>query len=161
MMIIDGYNLLFAFYGDRVTGNNVDSMREDLVELLKTFANSKKRETMIVFDRKNNLGISRVSREQFVEIIFAKSADNFIIKEIDNLIPTAQVISTDNEIRKSAEAKNCECLTSEDFVKELKIFINEELSMNDQKLVGLSDVDVDYWQRYFNMNGDDSIDKLI
>lgn len=159
MIIIDGYNLLFAQKGEIF---DLETSRNGLITLLEKY-NSKKGGTIkIVFDVKTDLPIYDKKIKAMkgkIEVIFSRkgiSADDYIIelvKDTDNR-KAIRVVSSDKKVIGTIKKLEAQSISSEDFFNEISEFIKADTSDDYyyEKEHGISKSEVDYWLKVFGLD---------
>ncbi len=148
--LIDGHNLIA-----QTPGLSLDDPDDEarLVLALRRFSARKRQKITVVFDHGMPGGWSRDLSTGPVQVVFAGShtnADRVIIERIrEAKVPTnIKVVSSDNEIRRAAQARRCEAISSQDFARTLLAPPPRE-ERNPRDNVSLSKDEIKEWMRLF------------
>ena len=165
-ILIDGYNLLYST--DIVSDNQADleTQRDELLRKLQNFAVKKRSKIIVVFDAKEKIHGGKIHLS-FVKVIFSppgKLADDVIrsmirkSKKPQNLV----VVSSDNEIRRTARDHSATSVTSQEFANQLHRIKFGENSGRKNKEIGqkynpeMDDAELAYWKTLFENREEDS-----
>ena len=159
MLLIDGYNLLFALFGEGDAPRDVERERKKLVSLLASFGQSK---ITVVFDG------NRYSQSQLIgdsstvgklKILFTRSgesADERIVAMAGEARDRKgiTVITTDRQIRNAVEKLGVKTIRSETFAGQLHPASSKEGGERParRKEDGISDAEVDGWMKVFGID---------
>lgn len=157
MLLLDGYNVLFAGRGKRLDTNAFEQERERLLQLLVRYAELCDRKTLVIFDHTRSAPIFGTPLREIrglVEIRFTEqgvSADDEIIRMVKETPDRTRftVVSTDRAIRREVEARKVKVLTSDEFWADVKSRLQtaEERGMPGT----LSSGEVEGWMREFGL----------
>jgi predicted RNA-binding protein with PIN domain len=164
-ILIDGYNLLYST--DIVSDIHADleSKRNELLRKLQNFAIKKQSKILVVFDAKENIYGGKMPLT-YVKVIFSppgKLADDIICAKIrksknpKNLI----VVSSDNQIRRTARAHSATSVTSQEFANQLQRINFGEKSTRKMKETKqkfnpeVNDAELAFWKKLFENREDD------
>jgi predicted RNA-binding protein with PIN domain len=161
MLVIDGYNLLFALFGEDIF-KKVNFKRDELIELIESYSLHKRKKFVIYFDSRGKEALislrSRLRKGQLLEIIFVANnttADDEIIKLVRNTVDktSIKIVSSDLRIIKEAQDAGVKYIWSKDFAKELKDYVSKIQTIYEQKKQrGISNDEVDYWLKEFDID---------
>ena len=155
MLLVDGYNLLFAVR--KPDRRSLDRDREALIADLERYCSLANRTMRIVFDHR---GPRREKRPR-IEVIYVEeslSADDRIVAMLEGTADRTayRVVSSDRAIRKAAEARRFETVEAQVFWRE----VTEVLDPPDaakgepgQKEKGISPAEAEYWLKEFGFGG--------
>ncbi len=160
-IIVDGNNLMFAL---RKAGQDVG--RDGVATLLAPLASGKER-VCVVFDGPAPRFGNRELAQTNLEILYSfdRSADELVLERITaNTAPRRLVVvSTDREIRKAAQHRGCQDITSEDFVpllfKMLERQSRPRVREPSEKREGLSPEEAEKWIKDLGLGEDAGEDK--
>ena len=132
-LIVDGYNLLFAF--DELNALAKDDLalaRERLIDMLKSYRGFKDCELVLVFDGYKVEGNPGERESEGIHIVYTKeneTADMYIEKLANDIGKNyaVRVITNDSLIRLSALRSGVLRMSSGEFINELK-FVREQIS---------------------------------
>ena len=132
-LIVDGYNLLFAF--DELNALAKDDLalaRERLIDMLKSYRGFKDCELVLVFDGYKVEGNHGERETEGIHIVYTKeneTADMYIEKLANDIGKNyaVRVITNDSLIRLSALRSGVLRMSSGEFINELK-FVREQIS---------------------------------
>jgi len=149
--LIDGHNLIAQMPGLALSDPD-DEVR--LVLRLRQYAARKKQKITVVFDHGIPGGWSRDLSTGPVQVVFAGShtnADRIILERVrEAKTPTnLKVVSSDGEIRRAAEARRAEVITSPEFVQMLTKPPTREPRRDARENISLSKDEVKEWLRLF------------
>ena len=149
--LIDGHNLI-AQMPDLSLDDPNDEVK--LVLRLRQFAGRKKQSITVVFDHGIPGGWSHELSTGPVKVVFAGShtnADRVILERIrEAKTPTdIKVVSSDGEIRRAAEARHAEVITSQEFAQMLDKPPPREPRPSERDNIKLSNDEVKEWMRVF------------
>ena len=149
--LIDGHNLIAQMPGLALSDPD-DEVR--LVLRLRQYAARKKQKITVVFDHGIPGGWSRDLSTGPVQVVFAGShtnADRIILERVrEAKTPTnLKIVSSDGEIRRAAEARRAEAITSQEFVQMLDKPPTREPRRDARENVSLSKDEVKEWMRLF------------
>ncbi|MHB8778980.1 MAG: NYN domain-containing protein [Anaerolineales bacterium] len=147
--LIDGHNLIPKI------GLHLDSMNDEmeLVAILQEFARLKRQQVEVYFDGApaphagtRSLGTIRA---HFIRL--GQTADNAIRDRLNKMGKSAKnliVVSSDHEVQNAARGHQAQCISAEEFVKQLKAATTSmpKTSRDDKKL---SAREVDEWLQLF------------
>ncbi len=123
--IIDGYNLLFSHYLDDFEENDLERLRLDLINKVKSFASKAKEPVTIVFDGKGkeeDWGEQHAPNLLIVYSQGAYNADEYIIKLIENQPHKHYLlVSSDKGLRRRARPFVAKLESSKTFKKRLEV----------------------------------------
>jgi predicted RNA-binding protein with PIN domain len=158
--IIDGYNLGFKIAAIAEWIRNGDT--EKAIYLVENYIRNrlvnKAGRIIVVFDGKKRT-LSLNSKRSDIQVIFStkpETADDVIrqflrsTKKVKDWI----VVSSDNEIRYTAEDLGAQALSSEFFIEKYSQTAKNDFPVNHKKY-NAENVDVDYWLKKFNQSGHD------
>jgi predicted RNA-binding protein with PIN domain len=165
-ILIDGYNLLYST--DIVSDNHADleMKRDELLRKLQNFAVKKRSKITVVFDAKEKIHGGNIHLS-YVKVMFSppgKLADDVIramirkSKKPQNLL----VVSSDNEIRRTARDHSATSVTSQEFANQLhRIKFGEKsgqrLKESTQKYdPEINDADLAFWKKLFENRKEDT-----
>lgn len=159
MIIIDGYNLLFA-QKDEVT--NLESDRTTLLELIGKYNSKKGAAIKLVFDVKNNVFAfdSKTKTERGkIGVIFSPkgtSADDYIIELVRDSENKGGIIvvSSDRKIISAIKKMGAQTISSPEFLIQLRGLLKADPSDEYyfEKEHGISKSEVDYWLKVFGLD---------
>ena len=149
--LIDGHNLIAQMPGLSLADPD-DEVQ--LVLRLRQYAARKKQKITVVFDHGIPGGWSRDLSTGPVQVVFAgthTNADRIILERVrEAKTPTnLKVVSSDGEIRRAAEARRAEAITSQEFVQMLTKPPTREPRRDARENVSLSKDEVKEWMRLF------------
>jgi len=150
--IIDGFNLAFKIVGIAPTLRNgqTDLAIKQLTQFVKSKLKSNKGKIIIVFDGRD-LHRQTIPSIPGIKLLFSQkpqTADDIIrdfIRKTTN-IENWFVVSSDNEIRFTAQDHGAKALKSTDFLKQTFAQKKIENQMS-QKKTNPDNVDVEYWRK--------------
>ncbi|HDZ20753.1 hypothetical protein LCGC14_0431540 [marine sediment metagenome] len=157
--LIDGNNVLHA-----LAEVGPELGRSGLCALLARVADPKD-PTCIVFDGPRRGELPEGLAEVGIEAVFCpgRKADGVIIERLqaDSAPRRLVVVSTDREIRREAQRRRCQSVTSEQFSRTLMRDLRKAAARKDrreppEKHQGLADDQTDQWLTYFGLGGDGS-----
>ena len=149
--LIDGHNLIAQMPG--VSLSDPDD-EVQLVLRLRQFAARKRQKITVVFDHGIPGGWSRDLSTGPVKVVFAGShtnADRVIVERIrEAKTPTdIKLVSSDGEIRRAAEARRVQVITSQDFAATLQKPPPSEPPRDARENIQLNKDEVKEWMRVF------------
>ena len=159
MIIIDGYNLLFAQKGEIP---DLESARAGLIELLQKYNSKKGNAVKIVFDVKANpflYNSKTKTNKGKVEVIFSPSgttADDYIIKLVGGFEnkKTIRVVSSDKKVASAVKTLGAQAVSSVEFFKEITSLLKS--GKNDdyyyEKEHGIPKAEVHHWMKVFGLD---------
>ena len=160
-IIVDGYNLLFAFAG--VHGYKIpkelEAARKDLLQTLGTYQHAVRQQITVVFDdRSGDASFTRSEKAGRIDVVFVRSdsdADSEIKRMVDesSAPKRLRVVSSDRAVRGAAERRKAESVPAGAFIEELAKTLQRRRSKlppePPAKFHGPSQAEVDYWMRIF------------
>jgi predicted RNA-binding protein with PIN domain len=154
--LIDGHNLIAQMPGFSLSDPD-DEVQ--LVLRLRQFAAHKRQKITVVFDHGIPGGWSRDLSTGPVKVVFAGShtnADRVILERIrEAKTPTdIKLVSSDGEIRRAAEARRVQVITSQDFAASLSKPTPSELHRDARENLQLDKDEVKEWMRVFKKGGE-------
>jgi len=170
-LLIDGYNVLFAFRG--MTGGSwnepVEKTRETLVALVSQYQHLIREKITLIFDgsrKQTQWPVRKVAGR--MEILFTdpeETADSDIMARVEQSHHRSRltVVSSDRAIKAYAQRRRVATQSAGAFVKKLlgrleraeASHANREPS---EKFHGLATGEVLYWKRFLKLDGDPSDD---
>ncbi len=132
-IIIDGYNLIRrSTILSRIEAGNFERGRSELIRKLAVYRQTKNHFITVVFDaaQSDNMSIER-DRLNGINILYSEmgqTADDVIIHLARKLKNQAIVISSDNEIIRSARSAGCGVMGSDEFLR----ILNQGKPMRDR-----------------------------
>lgn len=153
MLLIDGYNLLFAL--KKPDSRTLEQDRDELVRAIEGFAGRTNQSVRIVFDR----GGPRRERRAGIEIVHVadgSSADDVILAALEETGDRTayRVVSSDRAIRKAAERRKFEVVESREFWREVTALEERSKpSLPREKEQGISSAEADHWMKEFGLGG--------
>lgn len=146
--LIDGNNLIHKVKNlSLLQGKDPQSAREKLAFRLETYFSSKNVRVFLFFDGFENLPI----RTNKIKIIYSetRTADEKIRGKIENAANSKNIVavSSDDEVKKLAQACAATTLNSEDFAK--IIFSSDE---EDEEEKRIRDIDNDEFKKLFGVD---------
>ncbi len=151
MLLIDGYNLLFALKAPNT--RTLEQDRAELIESLTRFAEATNQTLRIVFDK----GGPRRDRRTRVEIVYVadgSTADDVIVAALEDTADRTayRVVSSDRAIRKAAEKRRFSVVESRAFWKEVQAWLAPPTTGEPKgKQQGISSSEADAWMKEFGM----------
>lgn len=167
MLVIDGYNLLFAVFGQSI--RSIETTREELLELLTAYCVKHRRRATVFFDSGRSgdvLQHSRTVRRGDLTVIYTargETADDAIIEHVRKVRDkkSITVVTSDLKILKAAEQVRVGSEKSEDFSNKLAEFLRQSRSIyEERKTKGISSAEAECWMREFKISEDDLKDLL-
>ena len=172
MLIIDGYNLIFAKEQVETSGPSLEQLRNKLINRLKEYNRPRNEHIILVFDGESDaLYPERRKEDKNIEVVFSQAgqtADDLILSLVSaSALPKAtEVITSDRELTDGVKRLKAKVCSSTDFLDRLNkpalprhscesrnpdggTSIDEPI----EKVIGLSPSEVDAWLKIF---GDDS-----
>lgn len=120
-LIVDGYNLIGSDMGLR---GNLERKREDLVQTLRNYQESKGYPVTLVFDGWRSGGVYEVEeRIRGITVVYSRQgekADAVIIRLARRLGTGCVVVSSDREVRRAVERAGAVAIYAGEFNKILK-----------------------------------------
>jgi len=161
-LIIDGYNVLFAYRG-MLGGESIDSTRKKLIALLTYYQGLTRERMTIVFDGTHQVSSwPRRKKSGKLEIIYADpeiEADDVINRLVSESHEKRRltVVSSDRRVRTFAERSRAKTVPAGVFIENvLKRVEKSEARRKSkeprEKFVGLSADDVSYWKKYLGLD---------
>ena len=151
MLLIDGYNLLFALKPP--SSRTLEKDRAEFVESLTRFAEATNQSLRIVFDK----GGPRRDRRPRVEIIYVadgSTADDVIVAALEETADRTayRVVTSDRAIRKAAEKRRFEVVESRAFWREVEPWLAPPKTGEPRgKQQGISSSEADAWMKEFGI----------
>ena len=168
LIIIDGYNLLFACPSvfDQITPpwpgkKNMEAARYEMLTLLARYQPLAKKEITVVFDGRSRV-LNRLPSRARLKILFAKSADAEIVRLVDeSQNPKAlRVITSDAELRKKVKSLGAQVSSARPFLEEVDKALSREMRKGQkeppEKFHGPNSFEVNYWLKVFKGEEDDA-----
>ena len=157
MLVIDGYNVLFARLQGRIETARLVEDRDALVAEIGDYCRRRRLKARIYFDPSRGLSPSGTVRRPPVEVVYLPagiSADQAIqdlVKGKDDRT-AYRVVSSDREVAGAAAKRKFETVSAEDFLKDLDrgVGAGEKPS---KKTVGISAAEADVWLKEFGLEG--------
>ncbi len=155
MLLIDGYNLLFALKAP--DSRTLENDRSELIEALSRFAEATNQALRIVFDK----GGPRRDRRTRVEIIYVadgSTADDVIVAALEETPDRTayRVVTSDRAIRKAAEKRRFTVVESRAFWKEVQAWLAPPATGEPRgKQQGISSSEADAWMKEFGIGDDE------
>ena len=160
--IIDGYNLGFKI--SSIAKWISAGETENAIQLIRNYVMSrlgqKADQIILVFDGKTGNPAGNPKHGK-IKILFSKkpqTADDIIRQFIRSQKNTSQwiVVSSDSEIRFTAEDMGAKAMTSENLIASLKQNRNKSQTKINNEKYQPENVDVNYWLDKFNQSGEKS-----
>lgn len=108
MFYVDGYNVCFSL---DLEGSSLEEERESLLSLIGN------RSDIVVFDGPE---FSRMHRGN-LEIVYAKTADDYILEEVERLSPKrTTVVTADRALANAAREFGAKIVSPADYVAKLR-----------------------------------------
>ena len=151
MLLIDGYNLLFALKPP--SSRTLEKDRAELIDSLSRFAEATHQSLRIVFDK----GGPRRDRRTRVEIIYVadgSTADDVIIAALEDTADRTayRVVSSDRAIRTAAEKRRFVVIESRAFWTEVQAWLAPPKTGEPRgKQQGISSSEADAWMKEFGL----------
>ena len=160
--IIDAYNLGFKIpaISDWIKSGETEKAIQLIINYVTKALIRKANKIIIVFDGKSG-NPGNDSRQGKVQILFSKkpeSADDIIRRHMRSLNNASEwiVVTSDSEIRWTAEDMGAQVISSENFiVSQLQTGHKNKTRINQEKY-NPEDIDMDYWLNKFNESGDET-----
>jgi predicted RNA-binding protein with PIN domain len=155
VLLVDGYNLLFAL--KKPDSRTLERDRNDLVKSLESFAERTNQTMRIVFDR----GGPRRERRARVEVVYVadgSTADDVIVAALEESSDRTayRVVSSDRAIRKAAEKRRFEVVEVREFWRDVQSWLaTPEGGEPASKERGISAGEADAWMKEFGFGGND------
>ena len=158
--IIDGYNLGFKIPSIAKWINSGETDRA--IELIKNFLInglvSKSNQIILVFDGTSQ-HTGNNSKQGKLYVMFSKkpqTADDIIRQFIRSQKNASQwiVVSSDSEIRYTAEDMGAIVMTSENLIASLKQHRSKSQIQSNKEKYQPENIDINYWLKKFNQSGD-------
>lgn len=159
MLIIDGYNLLFAVFRQPI--KSIETTREELLELLTAYCAKNRKRATVFFDSARCGDVfkhARSVRRGDLTVIYTargETADEAIIERVREAKDkkSMTVITSDLEIIRAAEEVKVGSEKSEDFGNKLTEFLAKSKSIyEERKAKGVSREEAEYWMREFKLS---------
>jgi predicted RNA-binding protein with PIN domain len=155
MLIIDGYNLLWAIHKE-ADHSELDDLQ--LCRLIGQYLKLVRRQGQIIFDGKGPPDKAPFERISNLEVIFSgqtKDADAVIEAKIaaDSAPRRLTIISSDQGVRKAARAAKAVSMKSESFYSEMVKVLSRKKPQAEpsEKRLGLDPAQTKQWLKYFNL----------
>jgi len=157
--IIDGYNVGYKIPSVAKWIQSGDTDRA--IQLIKNYANkliTKANQVILVFDGTNESSSKHTNKGK-LQIKFSKkpqTADDVIRQFIRCQKNASQwiVVTSDLEIRFTAEAMGAQILSSEQLIKNLQSNNSKSYNKTNKEKYQPENIDVDYWLNKFNQSGE-------
>lgn len=154
MLIIDGYNLLFAIEEQPKNPNQLEGMRERLIQKLRNYCQKKKCEARIYFDAKTMEMITSIRKVTLgqIEVLYTReSADSEIKASLRGSAKASMtVITSDRDVLDYAQRKGVKFMRSQEFLKELSS-VEPPDRFQIAKESGISEEEAKYWMKEFGI----------
>ena len=161
-LIIDGYNVLFAYRG-MLGGESIESTREKLIALLTYYQKLGREKITLVFDGTHEVSLwPRKNLSGKMTIIYADpdiEADDLINELVAESHEKRRltVVSSDRKVRAFAERSHAKTTPAGIFIEKVlkrveKSEARRKSSEPREKFVGLSADDVSYWKKYLGLD---------
>jgi len=168
MIVIDGYNLMFVYIGNKVA--DIEEARNKLIDLLHKYCVKKRKSIKVIFDGGTtgfNYDLKKRNTTSYLEIIFTSkgtSADNYIIELARENSEGMKVVTSDLHIREEIEKYGAKITLSKQFMKELLETVAEikdtfESEEYHSKKYGIPENKVRYWMKIFGFEGNNKTKK--
>ena len=155
MLLVDGYNLLFAL--KKPDSRTLEGDRAELVKSLESYAERTNQSVRVVFDR----GGPRRERRVRVEVVYVadgSTADDVIVAALEETADRTayRVVSSDRAIRKAAEKRRFEVVEVREFWKDVLSWLAAPTGGEPaSKERGISAGEADAWMKEFGFGGKD------
>lgn len=163
MLIIDGYNLIFAKEQVETSGPSLEQLRTKLINRLRDYNRPRNEYIILVFDGESGaLYPERRKEDKNIEVIFSQAgqtADELIlnIASTSDYPKAIEVVTSDRELVESVKRLKAKTCTSADFLDRLNKPAKEDAKYNQsgggdepiEKVIGLSPSEVDAWLKIF------------
>lgn len=154
-MIIDGYNLLFAFAErNRITvlEENLESLRESLLRLLSQRLKGKK--VRVYFDTSKSF--EHTGSFEGIQLRFVHDADRSILTRVKAQDDVSAVVTSDAELRRELRGADVKLISSQKFIA----WVESESSPGPAppeklKTTTPSEDEVRYWLERFHQAGEE------
>ncbi|MCK5578798.1 MAG: NYN domain-containing protein [Planctomycetes bacterium] len=172
LLIIDGYNLIFANHNLPSTPKSLEKARRNLIQMLGQYNHKKQRkyQIIIVFDGRDQVISKQVEQEAGtpIEIIFSPNdlTADMVIKDLaakNKHQKNITVITSDNELNQHLQPAGVYTIKSLDFIDEVKKTIGippytkEQITEPKEKITGVNDEhQVRAWLELFGFTEKDS-----
>lgn len=157
ILIIDGYNLLFApCWGE--WGKTLEEKREHLLQKIGQYQSHKKiSRTIVVFDGQANISPYPSKYSNRIEIIYAtgsgKADEKIVALSAD--FPYSQIVTADREIIRQAKRNKATIVSPEQFLRHLQISQKNRAMENIAKE---RDLTTDEWLEIFGLAAEITFD---
>jgi len=159
-ILIDGYNLLYAFCGitDQMPMKDPEGAREELLGLLGHYHRRQRQKITVYFDGRRHRGTSPEQSPRGVGVIYVgpeSDADTAIIEAVQKSSHprSLRIVSSDREVARAARRRRAHTVGSGVFAKELLAALKRSERRPQpeprMKFEGPSKADVDYWLKIF------------
>ena len=158
MLLIDGYNLLFAGHPRRIEIHDMEKERERFLHLLLRYCEVSGRRAIVVFDHTRGAPIYGAPLRRAMGALEYRfttddvTADEEIIAMAENTddVTAYTVVTSDREILDAVEKRRMKFILSKDFVDELVRVLRGDEDRRPER--NLSTEEVDYWLREFGVD---------
>ncbi len=152
MLLIDGYNVLFARGG---VGDDVRGAREALVGRIDAYCARTGQRARIYFDSRHGPMRGRLGSVEVYHVDASETADDAIVRAVDGTDDRTayRVVSSDHAVADAARKRQMAVTSSEDFLREMEPPSGEALP--EAKREGISEGEAKVWLRRFGMGGVD------
>ncbi len=128
-LVIDGYNLLFEMAKlsrNKITTNELNNLRDDLVQKVANFAALSGQETILVFDGSSMQEEELVLEESGIQVVFTKkeeTADTFIERFLYEMPRTYEtvLITSDGAVQEMALLTGAQRFSSRQFITDMNL----------------------------------------
>ena len=158
MLLIDGYNLLFASRRGRIDFRELDTERERLLTLLHHYCRLCGKRAIVIFDHTKGPPVYGVAlRQSLGEIEYrftpeGVTADEEIIAMLEHTkdITAYTIVSSDRAITGAAEKNRMQFILSKDFAADVvRVLRGDDERLPEREL---TDSEVDYWLKEFGID---------
>ncbi len=163
MLLIDGYNLLFASHKGRIQSNEMEASREKLIDRVARYCERRGTRARIVFDHTKGppvWGIPGRTKSGPVEVLYTPQgviADDEILGMVEKTGDRTSftLVTNDRGIADVVRKRRFRVLGSEAFLSEMEKEIESAEGKSDdprEKTEGLPPGEVDYWMKEFGID---------
>lgn len=159
-ILIDGYNLLYAYCGitHQMPLKNLEQAREELLDVLAHYRRRQRQKITVYFDGRRRRGAPPDSSPRGVDVIYVgpeSDADTAIIEAVEKSSHSRslRIVSSDREVVRAARRRRAPTVGSGAFAQELLRALKRSERRGPpeprMKFEGPSKADVEYWLKIF------------